>query len=211
MIYVKWTFRVLVALIFLGFFHYTLPQHDVVRLVATNSQRMDLGVSNWFFAAPDSGTVTTTDGSRDVKFIQTIRQNGKPMVYRNEDTVWGWPPYFKFNSFDIQTEASNLISTEAAPKWVMVTHYGWRNQFFTIFPNAVAVKPVSDQTMTVIPWFNIVFFLVLALLILFIRRMWRQFRERTVDPLMVDAAESWDGAEGKARGFWARLTGRGRK
>ena len=150
------------------------------------------------------------DGSRDVQFIQTIRQNGRPMVFRNEDTGWGWPPYFKFNSFDLQTEASNQISLEAAPKWVMITQYGWRNQFFTTFPNAVSMRAVSDPAMTVIPWFNIIFLAMLALILLFIRRIWLQFRERTVDPLLVDAAESWDGAEGRARGLWARLTGRRR-
>ena len=211
MVYVKWTFRVLVALILFGFLHYTLPQHDIVRIVGANTQRMDLGSTSWFFAAPDTGTAVTADGSRDVKFIQTIQQNGKPMVYRNEDTGWGWPPYFKVNSFDLQTEASDLNSTEAAPKWVMITHYGWRNQFFTIFPNAVGMKQVEDPGMTVIPWFNIVFFVLLGLFGLFIRRVWLQFRERTVDPLLVDASESWDGAEGRARGFWARLTGRGRR
>lgn len=213
MTYVKWTLRVLLVLIVGGFLHYTLPQHDIVRIVGANTQRMDLGATSWFFASPDIGTETPADGSRDVKFIQTMQQNGRPMVFRNEDTGWGWPPYFKVNSFDVQTEASDLNSTEAAPKWVLVTHYGWRNQFFTVFPNAVGLRQVDDPSMTVIPWFNIFFFLGVAGLILFLRRVWMQFRERTVDPLLVDAAETWDAvddradaARDKARGVWARFT-----
>jgi len=214
MAYVKWTFIGLLVLMAATFLHYTLPQHDIVRIVGTNTQRMDLAENNWFFAAPDVGTSTTTGGSRDVKFIQAIRQNGKPMVYRNEDTGGGWPPYFKVNSFDVQTEASDLTSTEATPKWVKVTHYGWRNQFFTIFPNAVGLVQVESRDMRVIPYFNIVFFILLAVLILFLRRVWLQFRERMVDPLLVNAAETLDAVEGqadaargRAKGVFARIGG----
>lgn len=64
--------------------------------------------------------------NRDVQFIQAIRANGKPMVYRNEDTGWRWPPYFKFDTATLQTQADDLRSTAEAPKWAVVTHYGWR-------------------------------------------------------------------------------------
>ena len=46
------------------------------------------------------------------------------MVYRNEDTGWGWPPYFKFDTKNLQTEAADLISSKEEPQWVILTHYG---------------------------------------------------------------------------------------
>lgn len=211
--YVKWTILTLLVLFVLGFFHYTLPQHDIVRIVGTNTQRMDLGENSWFFAAPDAGTNAQTGGSRDVKFIQTIQSdNGRPMVYRNEDTGWGWPPYFKVNSFDIQAMATDLTSTEASPKWVVMTHYGWRNQFFTIFPNAISLRQVDSPDVTIIPWVNIIIFTMLAAILFFIRRMWMQFRERTIDPALEsmgdrfdDLDERADDARANARTSWGRF------
>jgi len=212
--YVKWTVLAVLSLLVAGLLHYTLPQHDIVRIVGESTQRMDLGENEWFFAAPDAGTNTATAGSRDVKFINTIRQNNRPMVYRNEDTSWGWPPYFKVNSFDIQAQAADLNSTEAAPKWVMITHYGWRNQLFTIFPNAVRLRQVESGDITVIPWFNIAFFVIWGIILLMIRRMWLQFRERTIDPALEDVGDAWDqvdahadAARDRAKGGFGRFTG----
>ena len=48
-------------------------------------------------------------------FIQTIKKNGKPMVYRNEDTGWGWPPYFKFDTANLQADAAAARSPPGAP------------------------------------------------------------------------------------------------
>lgn len=212
--YVKWGLITLAVLLVGSFLHYTLPQHDVVRIVGANTQRMDLGENSWFFAAPDAGTAVSTGGNRDVKFIETIRQNGRPMVYRNEDTSWGWPPYFKVNSFDIQAQAADLTSTEAAPRWVVITHYGWRNQLFTIFPNAVRLRAVESPDVTIIPWFNIFFFVFWGFILLLLRRMWLQFRERTIDPALEDVGDAWDvvdaradAAGARARGAWGRFTG----
>ena len=124
--YVKWSLSALVALLLFAFFHYTLPQHDIVRIVGTENRRMDIGENSWFFASPDVGTAAST--SRDIFFINAVYPDGGTMEYRNEDTGWGWPPYFKMDSFSVATEAKELVSTKAAPVWVSVTHYGWRNQ-----------------------------------------------------------------------------------
>lgn len=208
--YVKWTFWAIIASLIFGFLHYTLPQHDIVRIVGTENRRIDFGENSIFWASPDSGTAAT--GNRDVRFINAVRPNGKVIVYRNEDTGWGWPPYFKLDSSNLQTEAQALTSTEEAPKWVSMTHYGWRNEFFTIFPNAVAVKQVASPDVTIIPWVNIIILAVLALIALMIRRMWLQFRERTIDPALEDVSDSWDAmdakadaAREKARGLFARI------
>ncbi|MCE6950453.1 DUF1523 family protein [Cereibacter sphaeroides] len=197
--YAKWTALALVALLIAAFLHYTLPQHDIVRIVGTNTQRMDLGENSFFFAAPDAGTNVANAGSRDVKFIQAVFPNGKTMVYRNEDTGWGWPPYFKVNSFDVQAKATDLTSTSGTPQWVSITHYGWRNQLFTIFPNALNLKPVAGPDTTIIPWFNILFFLTLGLIAFMIYKMWMQFRERTIDPALEDIEDAWDSQTQRAR------------
>lgn len=209
--YVKWTFWALLILILGSFLHYTLPQHDIVRVVGTYQERQDL--NDWtriFWSSPDdqSGTLT----NRDVQFIQTVRTNGRPMVYRNEDTGWGWPPYFKFDTASLQTEADDLKSNAEAPKWAVITHYGWRNELISIFPNAISIRAVAGPDVTIMPWFNIFFFATLILILFLLRKMWLQFRERTIDPALAEAGEAWDSvdahadaAAAKAKGFWGRI------
>ena len=211
--YIKWGFLTLIVLIVGGFLHYTLPQHDIVRVVGTYQERQDLG--DWtkiFWASPEDQTATLVN--RDVQFIQTITAKGKPMVYRNEDTGWGWPPYFKFDTASLQTEADDLKSTPENPKWAVVTHYGWRSQILSIFPNAVAIRPVAGPDVTIIPWTTIIILTMLLLVIGLIRAMWRQFRERSIDPVLEDVSEAWDEVEERAdaagdhaRGVWGRFTG----
>ena len=134
------------------------------------------------------------------------------LVYRNEDTGWFWPPYFKWDSATLQAEAANLKSTTAAPQWVSITHYGWRIPLFSAFPNAVNIYPVEGPDVTIIPWVNLILLGVFAFLILMIRKMWLQFRERMVDPALADAGEAWDSVEAQAenarkgaRGFFGRI------
>ncbi|MBC7141105.1 MAG: DUF1523 family protein [Rhodobacteraceae bacterium] len=206
-----WSWRIAVFLFAATFLHYTLPQHDIVRVVNTYQERQDL--SDWtriFWASPDDQSTGLIN--RDVQFIQTVKANGKIAVYRNEDTGWSWPPYFKFDTANLQTEAEDNKSTAEAPKWVSITHYGWRNELISIFPNAVAIKPVAGPDVTIIPWFNIVFFIVLAFILFMIRRMWLQFRERSIDPVLENMGEAWDGVEDRAdeaavraRGVWGRF------
>lgn len=200
--YVKWTFWVVVASFVFGFLHYTLPQHDIVRIVGTENRRIDIGENSWFWAGPDVGTAASP--SRDIYFINAVYPDGSTMEYRNEDTGWGWPPYFKMDSSSTQTQAKDLISTSAAPIWVSITHYGWRNQLFTIFPNAIAMRQVDGPDVTIIPWVNIVLLVVLLGLVLLIRAMWRQFHERMIEPAVIEIEETAD----SARGWWRRMFGR---
>lgn len=205
MVYVKWTFWIVIALIVGAFFHYTLPQHDIVRISDTYEKRVDFGENSIFWAKEDTGNATGTV-NRDVFFIQTIKKNGKPMVYRNEDTGWGWPPYFKFDTSNLQTQAGDLRSTAENPKWVMVTHYGWRIEFWSVFPNAIAVKQVADPDMTIIPWLNIIILLIFFAIIWAIRVRWIRFRQRRIDPMVESAEYGWDDLADSARERRGRLS-----
>jgi len=193
MVYVKWA----ITLIFWSFvaavLHYTLPQHDIARVTDTYEKRIDPGENSWFWAVHDVGSDATT-ANRDVFFIQTRRSNGKVMVYRNEDTGWSWPPYFKVNSSNLQAEAVDMKSTGESPKWVVIRHYGWRNEFMSIFPNAVKIKPVDGPDYRVINWFNIIFLTVLFAIFWAIWVRWRRFRQSRIDPMLEGMGDSLDAA-----------------
>ena len=207
---IKWTVRGLIALIALGFLHYTLPQHDIVRVVGTYQERQDFeGWTRIFWN--DSGDATTAT-TRDVQFIQAILPNGNPMVYRNQDTGWGWPFYFKFDTASLQTQADDARSTSAAPKWVAVRHYGWRSELLSIFPNAVSIRDVAGPDVFIIPYFKIGLLVVIAALALYLRRKWQQFVARRVEPMIAEVQETWDGVENRAegaatgaKGLWAKV------
>ena len=194
----KWGFWAFVALIVAAFLHYTLPQHDIVRITGTDNRLTTVGWENSiFYSSPDVGTAeSATD--RYVRLIYAAFPNGKVMVYRNEDTGWVWPPYFKYDSSNLQAEASNLESKSEPYKWVSVTHYGWRAAWLSIYPNAVSIKPVSGPDASIIPWVNIVILTILAVIALMIRRMWLQFRERMVDPMLHDVGDTFDDLDARA-------------
>ena len=200
------TLLALVLLIVGGFLHYTLPQRDVVRIVNTEIQRIDQGRNSIFWAQSDAGSGTAA--SRDIRFIETFRPNGRPMIYRNEDTGWGWPPYFKFDSANVQAEARDLVSTAEAPQWAEIKHYGWRNQWLSIYPNAISIRRVAGPDVGHFPFFNVLFFLILAVLAALIWRSARRFRSRRVDPFLDDIDEASAEGRARARGWWRRISGR---
>ncbi len=211
---IKWGLRILLVLIVGLFLHYTLPQRDVVQIINTYNKNTPIG-GNWmFYSIEDTGTgVETTAAIRDIRFIDAVFPDGQSvMVYRNEDTGWFWPPYFKWDSSTLQAEAQNLKSDKTNPQWVAITHYGWRLPIFSIFPNAVNVTPVDGPDVRLIPWLNIVILSFLAFVIFMIRKMWLQFRERMVDPTLADVGDTFDAAGARvdaarkeARGFFGRI------
>ncbi|MEM9580521.1 MAG: DUF1523 family protein [Pseudomonadota bacterium] len=189
MTYIKWIFWIAFWTLVVAFFHYTLPQHDIARVTDTYEKRIDFGENSIFWATADVGNDGTT-ANRDVFFIQTKRPNDKVMVYRNEDTGWGWPPYFKFDTSNLQAEAADLKSVAASPQWVAIKHYGWRNEFLSIFPNAVSVRAVDGPDVRIIPWLNIVILLVCFAIFWAIWVRWRRFRRARIDPVMQDVGDS---------------------
>lgn len=203
---IKWGLRIVALLILGAFLHYTMPQRDVVQIINTYNKNTPIGANWMFYSIEDTGTgVETTATIRDIRFIDAVYADGESvMVYRNEDTGWFWPPYFKWDSSTLQAEAQNLKSDKANPQWVAVTHYGWRLPIFSIFPNAVSVTPLADPNVTLIPWLNIVILAFLGFVIFMLRRMWLQFRERMVDPAVAEVEEAGD----RARGWFGRMFGR---
>ena len=180
-----WLLRLLPFLVIAGFLHYYLPSKDVVRIVDTDVKRMD---------AISGRTVVEGDGaqrpavSRDVRFINAAWPSGEPRVYRNEETGWGFPWYFKFDSSNIQTKAQDLRSTIENPQWVVITHYGWRIEIFSMFPNAVSLQPVDSPDTFPIPWFNIGFFTLLTIALVAAWVAWRNFVENRWRPFMAELA-----------------------
>jgi hypothetical protein len=210
--YVKWGFWTVLVLIVGGFLHYTLPRHDIVRITGTYNRLTTVGENSIFYATPDVGT-GESPVTRDIRFIEAVRPNGSVIVYRNEDTGWVWPPYFKYDSSNLQAEASNLKSTADAPIWVSITRYGWRIAWLSIYPNAVGARVVEGPDVRIFPWVNIVILTVLAFLLFMLRRMWMQFRERTIDPALEDMGDALvradaraDAARANARTSWGRFT-----
>jgi hypothetical protein len=203
----KWTFRIAAFLTVAGFLHYTLPQHDIVRITNTYNRLTAVSGSNgWAYASPDSGTTSTT-GARDIRFVEAVYDDESVMVFRNEDTGWIWPPYFKYDSSNLQAQAANLKSVKTAPIWVSVTHYGWRLPMLSIYPNAVSVREVAGPGVRIIPYVNIIVLLLLAIGAFMVRRMWLQFIERTVEPVMADVQETFDGVGDQANAVTAQAGG----
>ncbi|GAA0312758.1 DUF1523 family protein [Rhodovulum strictum] len=201
MVYVKWTFLAVIAALVFSFLHYTLPQHDIVRITNTEVRRIDFGDNSIFWAGTPPGTASGVP-NRDVHFIETFRPNDKPMVYRNQDTGWGWPPYFKVNTSNLQAMARDLISTKENPQWVVVTHYGWRNEYLSIYPNAVGVRPAQGPDEFIIPWFNIAFLTALGVFFAWLWTVFARFKENRIEPLI-------DDPDSRAGGILRRLFGGG--
>lgn len=179
---VKWTLVILLVLTVGSVMHYTLPRHEVVRIVGVETRLESLGWNRFFFASAPTGQVDTT--TRDVRYIETLRPNGRELVFRNEDTGWIWPPFFKFNASDMQARARNLVSTSAEPVWVAVSYYGLRSQIFSIYPNALSVREVAGPDVTIIPWTRIIAFTALFALAAWLWFVLRRFNERRAQPFL---------------------------
>jgi hypothetical protein len=158
---VIWSILVLFLLALGLLAHWTLPSRDVVRILGTDVARQQTVVTN------ERGEDVTV--SRDIRYINAVMPDGTPRVYRNQDTGWGWPPYFKFDTANLAAEAENMASSEDDPRWMIVTHYGWRIPVFSAFPNALSIEPAEGPDQTLIPWLKII---VLVLLLAFAGYLW---------------------------------------
>lgn len=172
MVYLRWT----IGLILLGatiiFLHYSLPDREIVRIVGTEVVRIDV-------EQPDGSTVV-----QDQRQINGELPNGKPFVFRNEDTDWAWPPYLKFDSANLQAEAQSKAQGSDAGRWVIVRHYGWRIPWLSMFPNALSITDATGPDQKLIPWFNIVLIGFLTLFVLLVWRVLHLMFDRHVGPVI---------------------------
>ena len=166
--------RIVIVAIYVVFLNYTLPSIDMVTVVGTEVVRTD--VSNRSFFWSSTGDSADPAGNRDIRFINTAFEDGTPRVFRNEDTGWGWPPYFKFDSGDVQADAQ--LSTQ---KRVAVRHYGWRSTLLSIYPNAISVWPVESPEDDPVNWIGIIGYVLAALLAVMVWRLWTMFKLRVSD------------------------------
>tara|TARA_R110002094_G_scaffold37331_5_gene50260 strand:- start:1565 stop:2194 length:630 start_codon:yes stop_codon:yes gene_type:complete len=204
---IRWVFGVTFWVLVGAVFHYTLPQVDIVRITDTYEKRIDFGENSIFWATADVGNDGTTI-NRDVFFVQARRARGDVMVYRNEDTGWGWPPYFKFDTSNLQAEAADAKSTADAPQYYAIKHYGWRNEFMSIFPNAISLRPVEGPDASKgIPYLNIIIILLFLAIVYGIWVRWRRFRMARIDPTL----EAIEDEVTEQRGRMSRWLGSWRK
>ncbi|WGE89017.1 DUF1523 family protein [Actinobacillus arthritidis] len=165
-------FLILVSLSFFivlgGAVNYAMPSYETTTVTGMEVRRMDKdGIISK--ANPADGEV------RDVYFLFTENpETKKVMVYRNEDTGWGLPPYFKFGSADIQAKAQAYANDK---QLVQIKYYGWRINFLNEFRNIVSIKPLAEGESDSMPIFSYILYGVLALLfflsIQFIRGIFR--------------------------------------
>jgi hypothetical protein len=146
-----------------------LPQHDVVLITGVEVKRVDNdGVIN---------AENPADGpTRDVYFINTEDPDTKKvMVYRNEDTGWSFPWYFKFDSADIQAKAQGY--SRDSQQLALISHYGWRIQILSVFGNITSIE-ATDSREEPFPWFNTIFLSVITLALLFLALAVKRRRRR---------------------------------
>ena len=199
----KWVLSLLLLISVFGVLHYNLPQRDIVRITGTEVLRKDFsGWTRMFYANADTGDADSFN--RDLRLINSVGVNGKVNVYRNEDTGFAWPPYFKLDSSNLQAEAEDAISNRDNPKWFVLRHYGWRNTFLSIYPNAVSIKPTSGPDKILIPWFNIIFLITLVAILwggyVRVRGFWR----RKIHPSLDNISTAADEVMGRINGRFRR-------
>ena len=150
------------AVLFAGV-NFVFPHYETTQVTGVEVKRVD-----------KDGPITKAnpaDGpTRDVYYIYTQRPGSdKPMVYRNEDTRWGFPFYFKFVSANLQAQAANFAQEH---KLVEMKYYGWRLTVFDEYRNALSLKEVAvdDGSLPILSYiFYFLFVITLFFSIQFIR------------------------------------------
>lgn len=137
-----------------GAVNYAFPSYETTMVTGMEVRRMDkdgvISKSN-----PADGEV------RDVYFLFTEQpESKKVMVYRNEDTGWGLPFYFKFNSADIQAKAQAFANDK---QLVQIKYYGWRINWMNEFRNIVSIKPLAEGETQSMPIVSYILYALLAL------------------------------------------------
>lgn len=133
-----WSTIALLALLCALWLDYYLPEKTITTITGVEVKRVDKD--------GPIGKENPADGpTMDVYYIYTAKQDNKVRVFRNEDTRWSWPFYFKFDSADVQAKAKTL---EFEKKTARLTSYGWRINIFSQFPNVTSIEVVDADAST---------------------------------------------------------------
>ena len=97
----------------------------------------------------------------------------------------------------------------------MIKHYGWRNEFLSIYPNAVKIWRVDGPDASVVPWFNILMLVLFAAVFWAIYVRLRRFWRARMTPVIHDIGTSVEAAtdhvvdrRGKVRRWWYGMRGK---
>lgn len=161
-----------------GVLSYSLPKHIVVNINGSEVKRVDNSGNAVDVRTP------SINNSRDVYYINaSALDKSEVFTFRNEDTKFNFPWYFKFDSAEVQSraklvEANNNGKDQRA--YALVTYYGWRIPMFNMFPNAVDVRS-WESSEPPFPVFNTVFLSLLGLITLVLWwKLWRWNKKRQV-------------------------------
>ncbi len=158
---------VLLALAYILFCAYSLPSQIKVHVTGTEVTRMNL--------RPDEGQARPYD----VRYVMAEDLDGGPHMFKNQDTGWGWPPFFKFDSGDIAAQANNY-SVDHRDQVVLIKYYGFRIRLLSAFPNIISMRTVPADFQP-IPWFTILFVFAHIVLVGVIVVFVRDFKEGRED------------------------------
>lgn len=115
--------------------NFTMPSYKALHIVGSEVKRMD---SDGFI----NKNRVANSPVRDVYFIYAkFPDSDKVLSFRNEDTRWSFPFYFKFDSADLQAKASAFAEEKAL---VEVKYYGWRIKVLDEFFNAISIKKIES-------------------------------------------------------------------
>ena len=117
---------------------------------------------------------------------------------------WNWPPYFKFDTANLYTEANDAISTKDDPEWVRIMHYGWRSELLSSFPNAVSISAAAGPDDKPINWISITILVLLAAIFWAIFVRLRRFKRNRLDPMFENVEDGFyaagDAIDDRTRG-----------
>jgi hypothetical protein len=168
------TFIVLLHLLLVLVVNYSFPHYDSVFITGGDVKRMDKdGIID---------AKNPADGpTRDVYFIYTKSPQNpdKVMAYRNEDTAWGFPFYFKFNSADVQAKAQGFTNSD---RNVTIKYYGYRISMLNEFRNVISLKESGTDTSWPIASY-VLYFILFISLIIWVRKINKAFTPKVSENL----------------------------
>ncbi len=119
-----------------GVVEYATPHYRVAYVTGVEVKRAD-----------PSKKANTQNLLKDTYFIYTAEADNPNdvKVYRNEDTLWSFPFYFKFNSADVAGAATNLANAGQGEhrQLAQIKYYGWRIKILSQFPNIISIKTLD--------------------------------------------------------------------